>query len=74
MRMPPAHDAMHRLAREAQERERMPVALKAAWAASGLVLVLLGVGLVMWREPLAHAWPPAQRLLGSVEPMPRTGS
>jgi predicted Zn finger-like uncharacterized protein len=38
-----------------------PTAIRLAWAASVLVVVLAASGAVAWRTEVMHAWPPSQR-------------
>ena len=54
--------AMERLARESPSLPRRPKGLAAAWAASLVVLLLLGWGFVAWRGDVMQAWPPSARL------------
>ena len=61
MTMPPEHNAMDRLAKESVSTPT-PMPLKAAWAASAAVLVLLVAGAIIWRADIARAWPPGERL------------
>jgi predicted Zn finger-like uncharacterized protein len=63
MLMPPEDNAMRQLARTAQAPS-VPPALKAAWGASLAALVLLTVGVIVWRDAVVHVWPPSARLLG----------
>ncbi len=61
--MPPDFNAMDRLAMEATV-PRSPLALKAAWGVSLAVLVILVASVIVWRDAVAHAWPPSERVLG----------
>lgn len=46
---------------------RPPLALRAAWGASIVLLLLLGTGTVMWRDTVVRHWPAGALILGSVD-------
>jgi predicted Zn finger-like uncharacterized protein len=58
----PAVSAMDRLAAQAEVTQRGKATLRAAWAASLLLIVgCVAVG-VVWRSEVMHLWPPSVRL------------
>lgn len=61
--LPKTSTAMDRLA--AHPAPRPSVGLRAAWAASILVLVGAATAGFVWRAGIVEAWPPSARLLGS---------
>jgi predicted Zn finger-like uncharacterized protein len=58
--------AMDRLAGQAASVHRSSVALRAAWAASVLLLILLIAAALFWHADLARAWPPSARLFDAL--------
>jgi predicted Zn finger-like uncharacterized protein len=58
----PPLTAMERLASHPASLPRPSVALRVAWAASLVVLLLLGWGVIAWRTDLMRIWPPSARL------------
>jgi hypothetical protein len=53
---------MERLATHPAQVQYQTAGLRAAWAASLIVLLLFGWGLVVWRGDVMRAWPPSTRL------------
>lgn len=58
----PLLTAMDRLAGHPASLPRASLRLRAAWAASLIVLLLFLWGIVAWRADLMRAWPPSTRL------------
>jgi predicted Zn finger-like uncharacterized protein len=58
--------AMERLASQPAQLPGVAFGLRAAWAASLVVLLLFGWGLITWRTGLMHAWPPSIRLYDAI--------
>lgn len=48
---------------------RPPLALKAAWAASIILLLACGAGTVIWRDTVVRHWPAGALILGGPGPM-----
>ncbi len=69
---PPRLTAMERLASHPAPLPRTSVGLRAAWAASLVVLLLFGWGVVAWRSDLMRAWPPSTRLYDALGLAPAT--
>ncbi len=63
---PPRLTAMDRLASQPAPPQRTGFGLPAAWAASLVVLLLFGWGLVAWRTDLMRAWPPSTWLYDAI--------
>jgi predicted Zn finger-like uncharacterized protein len=63
---PPPLTAMDRLASHPAALPRTDVRLRAAWAASIAVLLLCGLGVIVWRADLMRAWPPSTRLYDAI--------
>jgi predicted Zn finger-like uncharacterized protein len=64
--------AMERLASQPPPLPRASLGLRAAWAASFVVLLLFGWGVVAWRADLMQAWPPSTRLFDALGLPPAT--
>jgi predicted Zn finger-like uncharacterized protein len=64
--LPSGPTAMDRLASHPAALPLGNAGLRAAWAASIVVLVLLGLGFVTWRGDLMRAWPPSTRLYDAI--------
>jgi predicted Zn finger-like uncharacterized protein len=58
---PPAISAMDLLAMQPVQ-PGSPLRLRLAWAASLLLLVVLGWSAYAWRAQIVHAWPPSARI------------
>jgi predicted Zn finger-like uncharacterized protein len=59
---PPRFTAMDRLASQPAPLPHTGHGLRIAWAASLVVLLLAGWGVVAWRADLIRVWPPSSRL------------
>lgn len=46
---------------------RPPLALKAAWGASIILLLLCGAGTVVWRDTVVRHWPAGALILGAAD-------
>jgi hypothetical protein len=57
---------MERLASQPVTPPPISAGLRAAWAASVVVLLLFGWGIIAWRADLMHAWPPSTRLYDAI--------
>lgn len=67
----PRFTAMDRLALHRANVEDDPRALRMAWAASIVALLLLAAAVFVFRNEIAHVWPASQRLydtLGVMQP------
>ncbi len=62
----PRMTAMDRLATQPAPLPTRDPRLRAAWAASIVVLLLFGWGAIAWRADLMHAWPPSTRLYDAI--------
>ena len=62
----PRLTAMDRLASQPVAVPRTSPGLRAAWAASFVVLLLSGWGIVAWRADLMRVWPPSARLYDAI--------
>jgi predicted Zn finger-like uncharacterized protein len=62
----PPMTAMDRLAASTPQRAR-PTGLTAAWIISFIVIIAAVAAVIVWREPLRHAWPPIGRILPLVD-------
>jgi predicted Zn finger-like uncharacterized protein len=58
----PSFTAMDRLALHRASTGGSPVALRIAWVASLLALLLLAAAGYVWRAEIMHVWPASQRL------------
>jgi predicted Zn finger-like uncharacterized protein len=67
----PFADAMQRLAASPAVPARRRAGLAVAWVASILLLILAGIGAVLWREPIMRIWPPSGRILAWLGPLPQ---
>jgi hypothetical protein len=63
---------MDRLASQAPRPPRPSTGLRVAWAASVVVLLLSGWGVVAWRADLMRAWPQSARLYDAIGLAPAT--
>jgi hypothetical protein len=57
---------MDRLASHPASFPQAPLGLRAAWAASLVVLLLLGWGMIAWRAEVMRSWPPSTRLYEAI--------
>lgn len=62
----PALTAMDRLASQPAPLPRTSSGVRAAWAASLVMLLLFGWGVVAWRADLMRAWPPSTRFYDAI--------
>ncbi len=69
---PPALTAMERLASHPAPLPRTGAALRVAWAASLVVVLALGWGIIAWRADLMRVWPPSARLYDALGLGPAT--
>ncbi|MGA3402022.1 MAG: zinc-ribbon domain-containing protein [Acetobacteraceae bacterium] len=69
---PPRLTAMDRLTSQPASLPHTGFGLPAAWAASLVVLLLFGWGLVAWRADLMRVWPPSTRLYDAIGLTPAT--
>jgi predicted Zn finger-like uncharacterized protein len=67
---PPPLTAMERLASRPPPLPQPSPALRAAWAASLVVVVLCGWGVIALRADLMRAWPPSTRLYEAIGLLP----
>ncbi len=58
----PRLSAMERLASRPARLPSSAMELRAAWAASIVLLVVFGWGLIAWRGDIMRSWPPSARL------------
>jgi hypothetical protein len=63
---------MERLASHPAPLPRPSASLRVAWAASLVVLLLLGWGVITWRTDLMRVWPPSARLYDAIGFTPAT--
>jgi predicted Zn finger-like uncharacterized protein len=63
---PPSVTAMDRLASHPAPLPRASPLLRAAWAASLVVLLLCCWGMIAWRADVMHAWPASTRLYDAI--------
>ena len=62
----PRLSAMDRLASHPAPVPRRDGRLVAAWVASVVLLLAVVIGLIAWRGPIMHAWPPSIRLFDAL--------
>ena len=63
---PPPLTAMERLASQPAPLPQASLGLRAAWAASLVVVLLFGWGVITLRTDLMRAWPPSTRLYQAI--------
>jgi len=69
---PPPLTAMERVASQPAAVPHASFGLRAAWAASLVVVLLFGWGVIAWRTDLMRAWPPSTRLYDAIGLAPAT--